>query len=300
MSKRIKRVFSNGSQVIHLWANEVQSDARSKNVFFEGDSVYSYGYHYKLGQIHKVNGIKIALVNSRRYSNTTAKHQSWASSAVNHMLKLRSSDVARIDIAIKETQESIVSQLMGHFSQRRFWTGYKIKRSDFNNIDNFNKICDLVKVKHLKIDLTDDFIKLMNAHVKLCLKKQSVKDKIKELARIEGNKIRIERDKIHAAQAQVDLTAWLHAQGPLTGPMHRINPQLIRINKTTRMVETTMGAEVPLDEALTMLARIQKGLAKQGDKIGGFTLEEVKGSIVKIGCHKIDFKEASVILKQAA
>lgn len=37
----------NNSMVAHLWANEKKESGKGSNLFFEGRSIYSYGYHFK-------------------------------------------------------------------------------------------------------------------------------------------------------------------------------------------------------------------------------------------------------------
>lgn len=56
-------------------------ERRCSSVFTDYDgNVYSYGYHYPL--VFNVDGINV--VNTRGYSNTTAKHISWAWSAIDY------------------------------------------------------------------------------------------------------------------------------------------------------------------------------------------------------------------------
>ena len=70
----MKTVFSNYRDVMHLFAQRTQNHAKSSNVFFYGNTIYSYGYHYELAKFHEINGETIILINNRGYSNTTAKH----------------------------------------------------------------------------------------------------------------------------------------------------------------------------------------------------------------------------------
>ena len=41
----------NNSMVAHLWANEKKESGKGSNLFFEGRSIYSYGYHFEAGRI---------------------------------------------------------------------------------------------------------------------------------------------------------------------------------------------------------------------------------------------------------
>lgn len=38
----------NNSMVAHLWANEKKESGKGSNLFFEGRSIYSYGYHFEV------------------------------------------------------------------------------------------------------------------------------------------------------------------------------------------------------------------------------------------------------------
>jgi hypothetical protein len=37
--------------IAHLWANEKKESVNGRNFFFEGESIYSYGYHFEAGRI---------------------------------------------------------------------------------------------------------------------------------------------------------------------------------------------------------------------------------------------------------
>jgi hypothetical protein len=89
----------NSDQVAHLWANKAQTNAKShtKQFYFEGDTIYSYGKHFPIARLTGINvktnvgnrdihygqfGEKTAyslrevvLFTTKSYSNTTAKHK---------------------------------------------------------------------------------------------------------------------------------------------------------------------------------------------------------------------------------
>lgn len=73
----------NNSMVAHLWANEKKESARGSNLFFEGRSIYSYGYHFEVGRIVRNKcGEKAYLLNDKYYSSSTCKHQHCVRSAI--------------------------------------------------------------------------------------------------------------------------------------------------------------------------------------------------------------------------
>jgi hypothetical protein len=74
---------------------------------------------------------------------------------------------------------------------------------------------------------------------------------------------------------------------------------LLRIKGNT--VQTSMGADVPLDHALRLLNLIQTKRVRRGERVGHYTLESVDSlgdvpPVVTIGCHKILLSEAVTVL----
>lgn len=73
----------NNSMVAHLWANEKKESGKGSNLFFEGRSIYSYGYHFEVGRIVRNKcGEKAYLLNDKYYSSSTCKHQHYVRSAI--------------------------------------------------------------------------------------------------------------------------------------------------------------------------------------------------------------------------
>ena len=78
-----KNIDMNNPMVAHLWANEKKESARGSNFFFEGRSIYSYGYHFEVGRIVRNKcGEKAYLLNDKYYSSSTCKHQHCVRSAI--------------------------------------------------------------------------------------------------------------------------------------------------------------------------------------------------------------------------
>ena len=59
----MKNVFNN-RQLAHVWANQSQDTGRNANgsMFFESDTIYSYGRHYAMARIYKRNESQKTLV----------------------------------------------------------------------------------------------------------------------------------------------------------------------------------------------------------------------------------------------
>jgi len=84
MTKRKKHVFDTG-QIPHLWAHRTQEEARNRqgNLYFTGDTIYSYGSHFPIAR-HVTNdaGERAVLFTTAIYSVTTSSHCSAVRSAI--------------------------------------------------------------------------------------------------------------------------------------------------------------------------------------------------------------------------
>lgn len=69
--------------IAHVWAKQSKPRAQGFSVFFEGDTIYSYGRHFPIAR-HIVNakGDKAVLFTSRSYSVSTSKHVSFTRGAL--------------------------------------------------------------------------------------------------------------------------------------------------------------------------------------------------------------------------
>lgn len=89
----------NNTQVALKFA-EHKTKGKGSNMFIDDDTIYSYGYHFPIARhtgiyfrdhIHTdMNDLEIVLFNSRRYSNSTSKHQAKVRSALSdcHILEV--------------------------------------------------------------------------------------------------------------------------------------------------------------------------------------------------------------------
>lgn len=293
----MKRVFSNGDQVLHLWANQSQTDARCKNVFFNGKSCYSYGYHYELGRMITFRGVQIAMINDSGYSNTTSKHISSAWHAVSHLPRLKSNNLGPeyVRQALVDKQDVLISDIFDQFNRIKFWQDCKFEKSDwlFEEIEEFNKLCTLLKFDELKLEFDmSEMLGLLNDHVKYRQYKQSLNETPEALAKKEQARLRkldLSREKL---EAKIEL--WLRSIEGNYNELRELEPQLIRVRGDK--VETTRGAEISLEVAKKILRRVLNKQIKTGEAVGPFTFGSITDDIVRIGCHRLSLKQAKEVL----
>lgn len=309
MSKRIKRSFSNSDQVFHLWANKVQDSAYSKNVSFDGASIYSYGRHYELGRHVEFRGKSIVLINTAGYSKTTSKHICYAKRAVDHLHALDAPDFASelssksLGTVVRESilteQARLVDDLMGVFSQRRFWSDtYAERYQDDLTLIRFNLKCEELGFPELVLEPSDEYKQMYGECAAFARER---------LNKLQSPEAQAKREEERLKRAESAIRAWRNG-GPLTDAVRNLQNQILRINGDE--VQTSRGASVPLSHALRLLRMLNRGTAKAGEKVGHYALSGLSKSapnthdggetMIRIGCHTISLNEARAVLAPRA
>ena len=81
----MRKTLSNSREVAHVWAQQKQSEGKSGNMFFEGDTIYSYGHHFPIARFARPDTV---LFTSKRYSVSTAKHISYTRGALGGEIRI--------------------------------------------------------------------------------------------------------------------------------------------------------------------------------------------------------------------
>lgn len=73
-----RRVFPSGD-IPRLWAYRIQDNARNQqgNLYFQGDTIYSYGGHFPIARHVERRGRRAVLFTTRSWSSTTSGHK-WS------------------------------------------------------------------------------------------------------------------------------------------------------------------------------------------------------------------------------
>jgi hypothetical protein len=148
----MKKVFNSNDELCKAWASEKQNFGKTKNMFFEGPALYSYGRHYMVAYIHTLsNGEKIYFVNQNHYSRTTQRHQSiawravfdnkqkfWVTFPGSNLLSLK-----LIPQMIETLNFQMVSKIEKHMRSRKYWYGFKSAENIYKTIQQIGEIFNL-------------------------------------------------------------------------------------------------------------------------------------------------------------
>lgn len=300
MSKRQKIVFSSNSQLAHVWAQQSQSSGRANNMYFEGDTIYSYGYHYKIARIVTVRGKPMCFINANGYSNTTSRHTNDVVSAVSGLMPyfyvpgtaLDSSPSEMVSAAVKRLKTSIDDRIKRALKQLKVVN----VTYEFNTFKDW--INDDVKAIHRLTGKTT--FKVNKADIDAV--KEHYKRRAVRYAELNSPEMIAKREA--AAIKRKEAKQVKEIKEFREGKKHSVQGlsyELLR--KNSEEVVTSRGAKVSLVFAQRAYNIIQKRGVKAllNKHIGHFTLnkiERIKGdTVLHIGCHRIKMSEIKNVME---
>jgi hypothetical protein len=276
----MKKVFSSHSQLCHVWANQLQSEGRAANMFFNGPVIYSYGYHYEIARyVDTPTGHKICLINSAGYSNSTAKHTTHVRRAIPSNIPVysvpfsRSTTYGRAEYSINANNIGGIIEKMVVECKNYIYDQMKARSKSYyfnqaaGRYDDIQQLCHFF---NLPVPARPENWE------KARIKSEYLRDNAVEIANKKQQKA-IEKQKEL-------LIKWLRHE--YNGQLYDI-PVHLRVSNDGKLIETTKGAKVPMFEAVKLLAMLREGQDVKGYKIDGFTVIENNNEAVQIGCHKI-------------
>lgn len=268
----MKTIFSN-SDLVHTFAQKTQDEGRTSNnsLFFKGNKIYSYGYHYLLGEFLDDNTI---LINSKGYSNTTAKHTSMLMNAVSHyrriMLPIHRSeqiDVKYISILIQDASIKILKA-----RNKENYSSYIIS--------TFEKLEDFLNEFNKPLLKDEDFKQAKKIY------KAIKKDESKY---IEDAKERVKKAELKEQEKfKKDLKKFFNYELDYIYKK-TIKEDFLRISLDKERIETTQGIKVSIQDAKNLYLMIKQGKDIKGVRIDNYTIISLNGHL-KIGCHNINVK----------
>lgn len=268
----MKRVFSSNSELIHVFAQQSQYEGTCGNLFFYGKKIYSYGYHYLLGEFLDSNTI---LINDRGYSNSTAKHINYLRQATNQYKRFY----------VTETNEQFLLNKFDELLKKLV----KAKKPEIyiNEINYlFGKYCDFQDYKKSKLNKElVKFHKIANENLDLEKYKKAIQTK----------ELKEKKEKERKAKISI--------QDFRTYETNRIYKGLtgfdyLRLSECKNFVQTSQDLNIDINEAKKLAFAIERGMNIVGYKISHYIVKSIDKKQLIIGCHNFEIKEIDQIIKQ--
>jgi hypothetical protein len=268
----MKTVFSSISDVLHVYAQRTQNNGKASSVFFYGDKIYSYGYHYLMGEfVTNPKGETAIIINDKGYSSSTASHISGLTMATRQYKQFFTKQM-ELDNVLYEIEQNVKSLqtarkkekyinpsivLFDALNEYIIWSNKK----DIKKDERYKKIVKLIKIIN-----GDDLQKYLDDN-----KKRLIADaKKKEKQRIAKLKIELENFENY----KVDR-------------IYNSDEDFLRLSQNGEFVETSQWVKVSIKEAKILYLLIVAKKDIKGFKIANYTVISINGTL-KIGCHHIN------------
>ncbi len=311
----MKHVFSNQSEVLHRFANQLSEDdyGSAGSISFRNNRLYSYAACIAHIIDQKKN---IVLITTHQYSVTTSQHISGAMSALSHYTQIAAYDV---DITLeypesaKRYHESNISRMiqeLQEYEKKQKTARIRNYTSNFSAaIKNLQQYVNLFYIKSLLTKeqseyyngkafiLPDGLTERLEKHIAIMKRRYTEQ-------RERWEKEAAERKRIELLTLPEKIEAF-HKGGIRSLP-YGLDMAYLRLNNDHTRIETSKGAQVLVDHAKviwnTIVRTVEKGIDYTPSveiKIDYYTVTVIKanGDLV-IGCHNIPFAESESIAKQ--
>jgi hypothetical protein len=266
----MKKVFTDISQVAHLWANQLQDEARnSGNFYFNGSTIYSYGGHFPIAKHIELNGQKAVLFTTRGYSNTTSKHIAVVRQAASHLnlIKCYNPNTTheenfkkwKIDAELVAAKLPKAKKPEKYLNELEYINSQAKKYAQFFGLELPAILTTILSIKD---------------------KNEWTAYHDQKTAILEAE--RLKREAELKKQHKKALTEW--KAGKTSRLYTRIETDYLRVNEEAARIETTQAVQIPMELGKRLYNSIKENTLKVGDKVLNFEVNEV-GAKVKIGCH---------------
>lgn len=287
------RTVFDSRMVCHIWANQSQSQARNSgnSVFFDGDTIYSYGRHFGMARIVSRKGHRAVLHTTSRYSITTSKHQSFVRWASRHLPSFtvpsidgdHRENLAYFDASIREAALSA--------TRARSAKEWKLKHLEWF-VQQANAYAEFFGLrKRFKVPNDIDLEKL---------RRDAVEQQRRERER-QAERERQREVQLQAAREAAMVTVEKWKAGEDVRVPWVFNEVFLRVANDE--VQTSKGAQVPLAHAVRLLPHIRSGqaYAHNGHSIhvGHFRVDRIdENGNLWAGCHYITRAEMERLASQ--
>jgi hypothetical protein len=304
---RIKRVFSNASECIHIWANRVQDEGRSSNVSFKpsklssdfGDVLYSYST--PIAAFRESSKGLVVILNNYSYSHTTSGHQSDIRSAVTQQVfdydnipKWVSQDVLYIGSG-RGMGRSSLDDRPQHIKPESIWQQYHdiyvalletacLKKFSRTSDDRKNMAFQYAR----KANRIKEYFELSDVDCPLL--SFEITDEL-QAALDAANAKKAEKERLAFERSKQERLDWLQGVSHHYPSAHTF-PIALRLSPSdASRVETSRGAFVPVKVCERLYRSFRARQMPTDVRVGNYTLNEVSENGITIGCHKISADE---------
>ena len=283
----MKKILKNHSEVSHYWANKIQSQGKACNMFFEGDIIYSYGYHFPIAKHIKNN---LILFTSKGYSVSTSKHLGITRSAIPSEIEVLT--VPEVDIRNNtltshiDNIEYFINEIKTNFGKSERARKYKemYLRNGLANINSMKRYLELFKVKS---KLPNSLKKAVNLFINM--DNTEIMEVIKAEQDIQ-KKAELQRKKEQEKKFLELLPKWKNNE-VYNLPYYK--KQYLRL--ANNEIETSLHVKISIETFKKYYSMLKSGKSLLNEKIDYYRVTKQDSNLLTIGCHAIPISEINYI-----
>jgi hypothetical protein len=272
----MKKVFSSNSECIHVFAQRKQSEGRANSVFFYGDKLYSYGYHFTLATF--VNDY-VVLLNDIRYSNSTSRHQAICLQAFRQYTTIYESQ-HNIELVVSELKNLKKLLLKARKPEKYLNKALNLIKAHKTAQSIYPNVCNQIEAIKDLSELTDFFDMQTES-----LSEYIAKAKKQEQERTEKYTL-LFKNAFYAYEPYVEYKNKAH-----------LNCDLVRLSECETMLETSQNVKVSVSDAKALLRAHKAGIDVTGKTISHYEIRSISNDRVLIGCHNLKLSDIERVLK---
>jgi hypothetical protein len=284
-TNKMKKIFSSRSAVCHKFNEQSQSEGRAGNIFFDTDTIYSYGYHYVLGQFISP---EIIIINNTGYSNTTSKHIG--------ILKSATRDKTQV-FTMRAEPKRVAEQIRHNFAKLAHARKPQIYISEIINLyEGFVNSCKVLKENRFNSSFSVEALDETSEHVKEIrdiYEGLNTIEQAEQLTQIKETDKRLRKERAEREQAKKAerIEKFYNYE---TNYIGGLDFDLLRVSKCGAFVETSQRVDIPIKEAQRYYKLLKSGANMRGEKIAQYITKSFSEAL-NIGCHRIEKQEAERI-----
>lgn len=299
---------SQASTVAHNWAHKREStlkkDTIAGSLYYEGDTIYSYGSHFPIAKhVTGKDGKKAILFTTRTYSNTTSKHLYTVRSAISHMDTIYcehvpsgnwSVDHDKNFYAWEQEIKNIALNLPRATKPEKYIVQINQVLNSVKAYAEFFGVKPKAEQKKFFALPIEKLTKMSEAGAELIRKR---KVEAKEYAKKQAEE-RAKREEERTAEQLIAFRKFERDDVRTNN-----NTAFLRFNKKTKRIETSKGVEIPQEVGRRFYKWVKSTVAMGGCngncemEILSYKVRAVNAQEMQIGCHTIAMSEADALAK---
>jgi len=273
----MKKSF-NKTELFHKFAERSQESGKSHGVFFENtNKIYSYGYHYLLGEFKTLeNGEVIIIIDNRGYSNSTSKHISELQSATRQYKQVFTRQYDNY-LVLNQLQELRTLLSKARKPQNFLDSANRLYNTYKENCELFNR--------PLNQNIIDIMVYFNYDSYKEVIEKYAKAEKLRKQKQLEDAKIKDAEQIAKFYNYEIDY-------------IYRNNGvDYVRLNLDKTSVETSQRVVVSIKEAKLLYKMILNAENIHGHRISNYIVDSING-VLKVGCHNIAIESVHKVGQQ--